>query len=331
MKMRNIYLGLGLLFFVAMIASCAESGEKTTYPATPARSTAGITTPKIIALTLTPIVTDTLTPATTLPAIPTLSAESAGERLLDLLSNNGGCRLPCLWGITPGKSTYQEAQILWSPLSGISSHILALPPYFTLDEGAVRPAYVEGDLMLNTEARYQSNDQIVGHISFSAREQQKFVPSTGGQGLLSIFDSTDFGKRIEYYSLAHLLSEQGVPGSVILMTSGPPIYATVGGFEIVVSYPEQGIWVRYTTQVQLLSNGKMRGCPANAHIEMDLYPAGNADFFSTSIQQIHPDLFAGYYQPLEQAASMTLEQFHETFRQPTDSCIDTPAKLWPTP
>jgi len=38
-----------------------------------------------------------------------------------------------------------------------------------------------------------------------------------------------------------------------------------------------------------------------------------------------------YYKPIEKATSMTLKQFYDTFRQPTDKCIETPAKLWPTP
>ncbi|MDH5507610.1 MAG: hypothetical protein OEZ02_10350, partial [Anaerolineae bacterium] len=37
--------------------------------------------------------------------------------ILDLLENNGGCRLPCFWGITPGETTWSEAYALLAPLS----------------------------------------------------------------------------------------------------------------------------------------------------------------------------------------------------------------------
>jgi hypothetical protein len=30
---------------------------------------------------------------------------------MDLIATNGGCRLPCWWGITPGKTTWEEARI----------------------------------------------------------------------------------------------------------------------------------------------------------------------------------------------------------------------------
>jgi hypothetical protein len=330
MKTQNIFLRLGLLLFMTMIAGCAQSTEKAATPDYPATSVSKMET---ITPTLAPIVTDTPTPTTTPTAIPTLSVEEAGKRLLDLLSNNGGCRLPCLWGITPGKSAPQDAQTLWSPLSGISSRILTLPSYFAIDEGDVYPAYVEGDLMLMTDASYQSNNQIISRIIFYARERKKFVPSTGGWGLLDIYDSTTFGKRVEYYSLAHLLSEQGIPNSVLIMTSGFSIYhpQTIGGFEIILSYPEEGIWARYTTQVEFFVSGKVQGCPANAHIEMDLYPPGNANAFSNSIGKTHPEISDGWYKPIQEVTSMSLQQFYETFRQPTNKCIETPAKLWPTP
>jgi hypothetical protein len=39
--------------------------------------------------------------------IPTLSADEARMVMLDWLQNNGGCRLPCIWGLTPGVTDTQ--------------------------------------------------------------------------------------------------------------------------------------------------------------------------------------------------------------------------------
>jgi hypothetical protein len=335
MRTQNISRWIGLFVLMVMIVGCAQSTQKTDTPyylATPSLSTNSGSKLETITPTVTPLTMNTSSLTITPTAIPTLSAEDASKRLLELLSNNGGCRLPCLWGITPGKSTPQEAQILWSPLSSISSRILTLPPRFTFDKGAVRPAYIEGDLILRTEARYESEHLIVSRINFYARQEKKFVPSTGGLGLLSIFDSTTFGKRVEYYSLAHLLSEQGIPTSVMIATSGPPpIYEGGGGFEIMLLYPEQGIWVRYSTQQRVNVDGNVRGCPANAHIEMELYPPNDANSFYAHVEtRQEMTIQKDWYKPLEEATSMTLEQFYETFRQPTDECIETPTKLWPS-
>jgi hypothetical protein len=70
--------------------------------------------------TLTPSPTYTPIPSATPTLIPTLSVKDAQIKLLGLLATNGGCRLPCLWGITPGKSNYQEAQNVLKPLSGVA-------------------------------------------------------------------------------------------------------------------------------------------------------------------------------------------------------------------
>ena len=37
------------------------------------------------------------------------------------------------------------------------------------------------------------------------------------------------------------------------------------------------------------------------------------------------------FEALEEATSMSVEQFYEIFRNPTDKCIETPTNLWPTP
>jgi hypothetical protein len=47
--------------------------------------------------------TPTVPPSPTL--VPTLTADQEQALVLDLLQNNAGCRLPCWWGFTPGKTT----------------------------------------------------------------------------------------------------------------------------------------------------------------------------------------------------------------------------------
>lgn len=67
-----------------------------------------------------PEITNTLEP--TLTAIPkaTLVPEEARKLVQELLENNGGCKLPCWWGITPGKTTWAEARIF---LEGFSVYV----------------------------------------------------------------------------------------------------------------------------------------------------------------------------------------------------------------
>jgi hypothetical protein len=37
------------------------------------------------------------------------------------------------------------------------------------------------------------------------------------------------------------------------------------------------------------------------------------------------------YIPLEKATTMSLDEFYQTYRQPGNECLMTPAEIWPTP
>ena len=81
-----------------------------------------------------------------------------------------------------------------------------------------------------------------------------------------------------------------------------------------------------------------RGCPANAQVELELFPSGDADAFAKSLDATDWGAF-GRLEPMDdsgwksidKATSMSVEQFYETFRQPTDKCIETPLKGWYVP
>lgn len=326
MKIQNPSRWPSLLIFIMVVSGCMPSTEGVATSST-SLSTTPTTAPSpvgTIAPTLTPVATDTPT------TVPTLLVDQARQHLLDLLANNGSCHLPCLWGITPGQSTSQDAQASWSPLSSIQS-IYDIEPSFGSERGHISPDYVEGDLMLHTKVHYLSENQIISNISFKAWEWQEYVASNGSPGLASIFDSQTFGQRTAYYSLADVLSKQGKPASVMISTSGPPqIYIGGGGFYIVLLYPDKGIWVNYTTQMYVVGSS-VRGCPADAHIEMELYPPGNPDSFFALLEKTDWGVKKIGYKPLEEVTSMSVQEFYDAFRKPTDKCIETPAKLWPTP
>ncbi len=36
-----------------------------------------------------------------------------------------------------------------------------------------------------------------------------------------------------------------------------------------------------------------------------------------------------YYKPIEEVTSISLDDFYQAYRQPTEICLQTPANLWP--
>ena len=317
MKIQRIVIWLNLILFMAFISSCAQSTE--TLSTSSLTMTSGVTpAPSFTSLpTMSP--TQTLTPT----IIPTLPMEEARTRLLDLLANNGGCHLPCLWGITPGRSSFQEAQVILAPLGSLSDFTSLFP-----SPGEISPSYTEENFVLYTRVAYlYPENGIVNSISFNA-EAHELVKEGGYE---NVFDSKFFGEKVSAYSLLHVLSEQGVPSSVMIATSGGPLTrGGTGGFDILLLYPDQGTLVNYTTQMHLTGTN-VRGCPPNAHVEMELYPPGQSDSFFESLKKTDWAVKLNYYKPLEETTSISVQEFYETFRVPTDKCIETPANLWPTP
>jgi hypothetical protein len=259
--------------------------------------------------------------------VPTLPAEDARQRLLTLLANNNGCRLPCLWGIIPGKSSYLDARSILLPLRGIAATAYFDFTSYPIDD--ISPLYVESDLRLNTRVAYvYGNDGVVSYIIFRALEEQLSKDEYGNQLTTPIFDSPTFLKHTQYYSLSNVLSEQGMPESVMIEASGELIS---GFLDIALLYPEQGIWVNYRTVI-ISNNGIVkRFCPVNSSIDLFLVPPGNPTTFSSLLDKTDWGVRKVGYKPLEEATSMTVEEFYHLFRQPSDQCVETPTNLWPTP
>lgn len=325
MKTKNTFLCISLLFCVMAVASCAQPSEgiSSLFTLTPS--------PRAVEAspTLAPVDMDTPTPSPTLTMIPSLPVEDAHKRLLELLSNNGDCQLPCLWGITPGKSIYQEARTILLPLNNISdsTHLYSSSP----DD--ISLAYTEGDLMLRTFIAYiYADDGIVKRIAFQSRELKKIITPDNGNRLDPVFDSSLFGEHMDFYMLHSILTAHGPPESVMLGTvANIPSRGPAGGFHILLLYPEQGMLIDYTTQMHK-TGSYISGCPANAHVEMDLYPPGNADTFFASLEKTDAWMVKkNWYKSLEEATLMSVDEFYETFREPSTTCIETLASLWPIP
>jgi hypothetical protein len=324
MKTQNIVLGVCWVLLTAFFSSCAQSIENAITP--PLETTLLPASTATSEPSLTPQPTNSSTPTLTPTIIPTLPVEEARTKLLQLLSDNSSCRLPCLWGITPGMSSYKEAQSIFMPLTSIS-----VLTSFRPEGGAIFPVYANGDLDLYTGVGFnvdtQYSNRVVKMIGFIAEAHKPLAQG----GYEDIFDSKFFGEKVSAYSLPHVLSEQGIPSSVMIETAGGPLTrGGTGGFDILLLYPAQGILVNYRTEMHL-TGSKVRGCPPNAYVRMELYPPGQPDTFWEGLKQTDWAVKMTGYKPLEEITSMSVQEFYDTFREPTDKCIETPANLWPTP
>lgn len=337
MRLQRLILSIAVIGTVTALIGCAQATDNVGTPLVFSTATSTASNAQIFTTSTPsaqPTITDTLTPQLTKAptAIPTLAFELAVESLQELSASNGDCDLPCLWGIIPGKSDYQDAQVVLEPLSGISESST-----FTPMGGGLNIFDINGDVKYYTHIAYLNENQGVNRVSFDAALLKKKVDAINGEYWVGVYDSNLFQQRFQPYTLSGVLSKLGIPAEVVISTDGGSDRGrNVPGFYVLLVYPEQGVLVRYTTFRQL-TNGTVKGCLTNAHAEFELFPSGQADLFSNNVDSTDwanwwpvPD-DSLYWKPIEKATSLSLQEFYETFRQPTDKCLETPANIWYLP
>jgi hypothetical protein len=258
--------------------------------------------------TLTPI-PPTRTPRPT--AVPTMTADEEQALVLGLLRDNGGCRLPCWWGFTPGETRWQEAQSFFLSLGkeipsrsqksgstsyGVTFHI----PEHGLE---LQQSYIVRD------------DETIEMISLLV---------LGSPGY-----EEEFAEDLDNYLLSQLLATYGQPSEVLLDTYLDP--EGMYPFDLLLYYPEQGFMVRYTDLAE--REGEMlRLCPKQPGITLWLWsPERRMTIMDIAIIGVEgfPENEVAYFRPLEEVTELSVEQFHQTFAQPdNDTCLQTPAELW---
>jgi hypothetical protein len=154
---------------------------------TPPESDSRQTHPTLtVASASTPMPTTTLKPPTPTMA-PTLTTDQEQALIVGLLQNNGGCKLPCWWGFTPGQTTWQTARTFFVSLGKIPAeyhdpNMLNYSVTFRIPKHSSQSdqVYIIGDGLINAiwvEARTMRNQETVyGDNQFVEDWQRYFLP-----------------------------------------------------------------------------------------------------------------------------------------------------------
>jgi len=260
-------------------------------------------TPTVLVGIPLPTNTSILMEASTPTALPNYDE---GQRLVqELLENNAGCKLPCWWGITPGKTTWIEARPILEKVSlfiggqesgesfSVDLHVL-LPYPYGLD------AYLSHS--------YYIKNGVVNYIS--------------------VFNS-DLAPN---YNLNNLLTVYGQPSEIWMRTNAKAEMG-IQNYTVDLFYQNKGILIEYSTGNPLQEiERKLQNCMikdmATPFIHLWSPEAENLSFqdakkFIDTTNLPEP-------KPLLEAAGMDTKTFYETFKNPaTDVCLETPKDLWP--
>ncbi len=295
-----------LLLAPALMVIGAGCGSKATPSAT--RVPRVVPSPTVEPTALPPTAVPSPAPTQVRTLVPTLSAREREARLRELLKTNGGCALPCLWGIAPGTTS---SELAWKTLLeiGAGEHF---PPGEDPTTGEGTGSFFAGsaDAGVHTVER----DGIVRSIDLYAADYQN-----------------PFSLQSDWsaYSLSAILSMYGVPSRVFLEAAvEPAVDPNTRRYAVWLYYDHLGFAIRYGGSATVLED-VVRICPGWAGPGgMDtirlLVQAADA---ATPVEALtgYTENQLAYVWPLEYAVGLTAEDLHALFTEGDGlECVEMP-------
>jgi len=332
-----------LLLTVIAITSLSNCSHIETQP-TPAIDVTSTLEQRIVpTTTLFSTQTATVVPHIIPTPLPTLTNETAKEALSQFVQANGGCQLPCLFGLTPGVSSLVEARafLLYFLLNkhplDLQDNRVGITSRTEKYGGGIRLLFRYEDVSVSVSLGLLTNKEkdVVSQVVFSSGAQKDI-----GYGLKTLYNDPNYKSILEYYSLTNILNLYGPPSEILIMPfpdypehpSPPAQYA----FSTVLVYPQKGFLVQYVS-IRGQNSSSYLTCPADSRVSVstwdpkDNFPLSRVvDFFSgsDSINSQNLDSF----RKIGEVTSYDIQAFYDRFKSlDSKTCIQTPKKMWQVP
>jgi len=285
---RGGFVALFVLFLMVSCGGPSATDSQTTITEMPKNSTD---------TTLVPQSTTTVSPAqfpSQTPS-PTLSSTQDVEiTIRELYAHNGGCELPCLWGIVPGKTLIQDVYDNFSRI-GYFDNITRAVDAFQIVSLTISPP---SDL-----------------ISLYDDESWSFLMRVENGVIEGIVTRTTVVEKFSTPSLAAFLTHFGRPDEIrvrVIESQGED-----PDYEIALFYPNKGIFIIWRGDVvsvvtQTDENITVMACPQSIPTEADVVHGLNPPtfyLFSPNEKMLFDEIIekhlseepAGTYQLLDKA------------------------------
>jgi hypothetical protein len=231
---------------------------------------------------------------------PVLLLEEAQAFVEELLDMNGGCELPCWWGITPGVTTWEEAYRFFAP--------------FAIEiSDPVEEFYVE-----------RGEEQKTEHynVVFPRKgDNSRFTLGIAVKnGIVEIIAQSNVGTE-RYFSPYLLIDRYEVPKEILIAIeprtpAGKPYYSMVLLFE-------RGIGVHYAGEAELI-NHQIEICPEKVRPRLSLFSE------SHSIERMKRILNVDHVKSLYFIPGFDKDTFLSQLSAQS-SCFLTELKIWEEP
>lgn len=321
------------LFIIFWMAGCSafnpSAAKLTTIPdqqtSEPSSTLVGAPGNEEILPTLVKLPTAVL-PLQTLTNLPNLSQNEARVAMLDLVQNNGDCRLPCIWGLTPGVTDTHSRQMLLASIPFISEpDFLVSRSGDENNPGGFGFSSIVDNLRVSVGLSYYEKEGMISSLAFVTFPTRESI---------AVFGEPYYMDLLYYYLLPQLLNNYGRPSIVLIAPwpHDPFMDADYDPFSVVVIYQDLGIMAEYIAPNEL-DGGYYRACPVQGYLTLRTWDPNQV----IPLEKIAA-LGAGigisetsfdYFKPIEEATSISLEEFYQTFTDAQDtSCLETPVELW---
>jgi hypothetical protein len=272
--------------------------------------------------TPTPTTASTLTPTTSptelivVPPLivpPTLPPGNSQKQVAQLLDNNNGCKLPCWWGIVPGRTVWRDAKSFLSDLDSV---------------------FLEGEVISETLGG-QTQEIFVKVPAPNNPFDIKYIfqDYTIRNGLVEQIEiySYSFAPR---YSMVEVIDFYNKPDEILLSTiqTGEVYEGKMSWpFSLYLFYPSKGFLMEYGPSHLSYNDEYINACFQESDASyIYLWSPRSAMTFREAVERFLDTKNMPYPLPLNEAANTDVDTFNQSFKDSGGAtCVQTPRKIWP--
>ncbi len=276
-------------------------------------------------ITTTPLL-PTVTPNVTATIKPTLNPSDSLFRILRILQDNGGCELPCIWGIEPGnpvnKFEGDFAEFLDGAKSDQKIHFF---PFSTNNYKLLKLQYSRGNFVYTISLIvYFSNKNPIDQVELKILSNED-----------ALLSDTPASTLNTPYSISQILTDYGQP-SEILIAPFPQSWGGADNWQpsfLVMVYEDSRFFAVYETTKARLS-GHYQGCFSNSQVLLTSWLPDSSNSWHNALAKLSSTEVnlktIHYFKPLSEASNITVDAFYEQYRSSKNQvCIQTPTGIWP--
>ncbi len=266
---------------------------------------------------------------TTDTSVPIFSFDEARDFILDQIRNNGQCRLPCIWGLTPGEDqTTVEGYFRKFP-HDYKDEFMIVPSQHD-ESGGVSYQFVNEYGMTFLDLSYylenEKLDRLFFNAQFAAGQNDQFV---------DVFGHPSLDELVKNYSLSQILTDYGPPNEILFFAwdLDPMDKRTREPFLIAIFYSEEGFLIQYNGQATQNNGSQLVICPRELSVLLTSWdPELSPTLEQVTVGDSGFTLMSRYvdsYKSIGEVSSISEEQFFETFVYPESTeCFETSVELW---